>query len=562
MNKLQVKYFKLLQEYSNEVSEATYPYSEKAGQYPETHPFENAPAEILDDEEFMLKCLKLDDECFKFCSYRLRDKKDFVMKALNYAGPEYDQVGDKLKKDFDVLKSLKIKDFSKYGHDILINENKLLQLIKNSNYKDFTNHQWLSIRGISKKKNFFLNLIDNSYNAEFCLKWADNSLKNDFNFISKCISKNARSIKFANKNINKFEKLVLKAIKKDGEILKSLGGQFLNNKKVILLAAQTNGEVFKYINKSLRNDKQIAFKCLLKDPQMLRLADKKFKANKNLIIKLIKKDFSCFKFIDKKLKRDKDILKLLILNLKFGSGSEHKPAASYLVELGDKDLIKFAVKRDGFWLDHLSNKYKNDKEIALLALNNYYGHFSDISERLKEDKQILEFASKKYLKDKKNNINDIESNSMLDRKLYWYIFYKVNPKIKNDKTEEVEGIRIRPQGIFGDFDKLHYFGFMMNGRPHGKGYATNEESEWGDAAFPSTYDGMWDNGRPHGHGEFKQFKANRFPPNGEIDSHYIGPFKNGEKEGKGKEFFYTLADDKTKWRKVEYKKGKLIRYKN
>ena len=61
--------------------------------------------------------------------------------------------------------------------------------------------------------------------------------------------KNAKSIKFANKNINQFEKLLLKAIKKDGEILKSLGSQFLNNKKVILLAAETNGEVFKYINK-------------------------------------------------------------------------------------------------------------------------------------------------------------------------------------------------------------------------------------------------------------------------------------------------------------------------
>ena len=159
MNKLQVKYFNLLEEYSNEVSEANYPYSEKAGQYPETHPFENAPAEILDDEEFMLDCLELDDECFKFCSYRLRDKKDFVMKALNYAGPEYDKVGDKLKNDFDILKRLKIKDFSKYGHDILINENKLLQLIKNSNYKDFTNYQWLSIRGISKKKKFLFKFI-------------------------------------------------------------------------------------------------------------------------------------------------------------------------------------------------------------------------------------------------------------------------------------------------------------------------------------------------------------------------------------------------------------------
>ena len=563
MNKLQDKYLHLLEVYRDEVSEANYPYSEKSGQYPEKHPFEDAPAEILDDEEFLLDCFEHDyAECFKFCSYRLRNKKDFVMQALKYAGPEYDQIGDNLKNDFDIIKSFKVKDFSKFGYDNIKDEKKLLQLIHKSNYKDYTNYHWLSVYGVSKKKNFFLNLLDDSYNAEFCLKWADNSLKNDFNFISKCISKNARSIKFANKNINKFEKLVLKAIKKDGEILKSLGSQFLNNKKVILLAAETNGEVFKYINKSLRNDKQIAFKCLLKDPQMLRLADKKFKANKNLIIKLIKKDFSCFKFIDKKLKRDKDILKLLILNLKSGSGSEYKLAASYLVELGDKDLIKFAVKRDGFWLDHLSNKYKNDKEIALLAVNNYYGHFSDISERLKEDKQILEFASKKYLKDKKNNINDIESNSMLDRKLYWYIFYKVNPLIKNNKIEEVEGIRIMPDGIFDNYDLVSYSGYMMNGRPHGQGYATNEESEWGDAAFPATYLGSWDNGRPHGHGVFKQFKPNHYPPDGKVDGHYIGPFKNGERNGKGKELLYRVEDRKTKWRKVEYKKGKLISYKN
>ena len=166
MNKLQVKYFNLLQEYSNEVSEANYPYSEKSGQYPEKHPFEDAPAEILDDEELMLDCFEYDyAECFKFCSYRLRNKKDCVMDALKYAGPEYDQIGEKLKNDFDILKSFKISDFSKYGYDIINDENKLLQLIKSSNYKDFTNYHWLSVHRGNKKKDFFLKLIDDSYNA-------------------------------------------------------------------------------------------------------------------------------------------------------------------------------------------------------------------------------------------------------------------------------------------------------------------------------------------------------------------------------------------------------------
>ena len=573
MNKLQVKYFNLLQEYSNEVSEANYPYSEKSGQYPEKHPFENAPAEILDDEELMLECFEYDyAECFKFCSYRLRNKKDFVMEALKYAGPEYDQIGENLKNDFDVLKSLRISDFSKFGYDNIKDEKKLLKLINKSNCKDYTNYHWLSVYGVSKKKNFFLKLIDDSYNAEFCLKWADNSLKNDFNFISKCIAKNAKSIKFANKNINKFEKLVLKAIKKDGEILKSLGSKFLNNKKVILLAAETNGEVFKYINKSLRNDKQIAFKCLLKDPQMLRLANKKFKANKNLILKLIKKDFKCFKYIDKKLKLDTQVLKAVILNTSFGSGDEYKIPAKYMSKLGNRNLIIFALKKSEWWFHDLSNKYKNDKELALITVKKSDYQFQYVSEKLKKDKDILEAAAQNFLngsvtlkskKVKKNNINDLDNTSvgLLDRDLYWYIFYKVNSHMLNQK-EYVEVKRIRSDILFSDYDVVHYTGEMLGGRPHGKGYATNEESEWADAAFPATYDGQWLNGLPDGTGEFKQFKPNHYPPNGKVDGHYIGPFKNGERDGKGKELLYRHEEGKTKWRKVEYKKGKLISYKN
>ena len=70
MKKLKQKFYKLLETYSYEVSEANYPYSERANEYPEHHPFENAPASILDDENFMLECFELDyAECFKFCSY-------------------------------------------------------------------------------------------------------------------------------------------------------------------------------------------------------------------------------------------------------------------------------------------------------------------------------------------------------------------------------------------------------------------------------------------------------------------------------------------------------------
>ena len=47
-----------------------------------------------------------------------------------------------------------------------------------------------------------------------------------------------------------------------------------------------------------------------------------------------------------------------------------------------------------------------------------------------------------------------------------------------------------------------------------------------------------------------------------LEADETSPFKNGEMDGKGKYLIYRHEDGKTKWRKVEYKKGKLISYKN
>ena len=60
--------------------------------YPDKHPFENAPAEILDERiEINTKYDYAEHQIF---SYRLiKIKKEFVMEALKYAGPEYDQIG-------------------------------------------------------------------------------------------------------------------------------------------------------------------------------------------------------------------------------------------------------------------------------------------------------------------------------------------------------------------------------------------------------------------------------------------------------------------------------------
>ena len=93
------------------------------------------------------------------------------------------------------------------------------------------------------------------------------------------------------------------------------------------------------------------------------------------------------------------------------------------------------------------------------------------------------------------------------------------------------------------------------GNRHDKGYASNEEAEvHGDAAFIHTYNGDWKDGLPDGKGEYKSYAPNHYPPDGKIESHYIGECSKGEEHGKGKKY---NEDGKPKWKKVEYINGKI-----
>jgi hypothetical protein len=167
-----------------------------------------------------------------------------------------------------------------------------------------------------------------------------------------------------------------------------------------------------------------------------------------------------------------------------------------------------------------------------------------ISSRLRVDPDVLKTASKKFFegcinyKTKKKeykDINKIEDHTYMYWDLYWYIYYKKNPDKITNKVEQVSGVRIKSHGLFQEHDDFYYTGDFMNDRPHGKGYASNEEAEvHGDAAFIHTYNGDWKDGLPDGKGEYKSYTANHYPPDGKVESHYIGEFSKGEQHGKGK----------------------------
>ena len=146
-------------------------------------------------------------------------------------------------------------------------------------------------------------------------------------------------------------------------------------------------------------------------------------ANKNIAIEFIKYhtirlDYGMEQVL-KKFKNDKEVVKVAVEN----HGSALQYASDNLKD--DREVVKIAVKSYGMSLEYASNRLKDDKEIVKIALKNGYDFLPGglsvfalkyASSRLKDNEEIISFAiNQKY------GSNDELCNY-------------VSPRIKNDKN--------------------------------------------------------------------------------------------------------------------------------
>lgn len=578
----------------------------------ESNPFENAPKEIIDNEKLFLGLIENNDypdlSFFEFVSDRLKNKKDFVIKIFS-SDVYIDQalknnIGESLRKDEDVIIASGLRVMKEFGEEILNNKEKLLKIIRGSQYKDF--HDWKSIsKDIRSDPDFFLEL-SKIQGCHDTLAWANKEVKNNTKVIESYLKKSSYAIKHIDKNHKNYHKYLLACLKVSGELITSLDKKYLNDENLVKVASETFPEIIKQkINPEFKKNKVIVKNCL-KDAENIQYVDEKFKNDKKFVKEYLIKKPKILKYLGNNIKKDKELFDFFI-NKKFESltqntsddgleikyfdiklrhnpkiieflikkcGKAHasypsinsvtKNICDYLNKTEDKEMISYALENSEYYYVGLNKKLQSNKEF-ILKMVKHNNHFitKKIPEKFKTDTNILEEGFKNFSKPYKNfktkkqeyrDINDVESHNDLYWELYWYIFDKKNPDLLNGQTVSVSDVQIkRPDHIFDEYSDVDYSGEMMNGRAHGSGFASNEkhEMEHADRYWTiRTYEGEWKNGLPHGRGVLKHF-ANSYPPDGETDYHYEGEFLDGRQHGDGKEFIGSET------KKVKYVKGIL-----
>ena len=111
--------------------------------------------------------------------------------------------------------------------------------------------------------------------------------------------------------------------------------------------------------------------------------------NREHIITLLKKDGLYFKELDEKYRADKELIAIAIEN--------NEEALKYIADAlkNDRDYVLSMVKNNGRLLEYVSKAYKKDKEMVLAAINNVAYALDYAHSSLRKDKAVAMFAIKK-----------------------------------------------------------------------------------------------------------------------------------------------------------------------
>lgn len=242
-----------------------------------------------------------------------------------------------------------------------------------------------------KDKTYVLSAIKYSSKA---LKYADNKFKIDREVVLKAVGYFGDSILYADKKFRDDKKVMLTAISNQGyENYAYCGKQDYSLRHK---AAERNGLLFKIASPRLRNDKEVILTAINANPLVIQYVPKILKNNIEIIKVALKqydkngcysfglntRDINIFEYIDKKFSKDRTLIEDISV-----SGCLLKHMDISLQD--DKVFIMKLLKKDPRLFYYLSDKNKNVKEFALIAVTYKVVYFYHLGEKLQKDKDIL-----------------------------------------------------------------------------------------------------------------------------------------------------------------------------
>lgn len=248
--------------------------------------------------------------------------------------------------------------------------------------------------------------------------------QDDREVVMQAITINPSVFQYASERLRNDKEIALKVVAKNYEMLRFLGDELKENANVFLVAITNNYHSYRYLPESLKDNKEIMSVVISQIGEYLKDASPRLKDDEQLVLTAIKNSPSAFAYASSRLKNDlrfilkffkifpirkenelrtffaslpNEVVSLIIDNKIVMLELIKKIGTSAYLHVSDelkkdKEIVLETIKKSKTIPSRLPKELLDDKELMLQAVNISGYNLEFVSDRLKDDEDIVKTA--------------------------------------------------------------------------------------------------------------------------------------------------------------------------
>lgn len=319
--------------------------------------FINAPVEVKNDSDLILKLIKYDGKVLIHSSDSVKDKDQVVELAVQYDGLLLQYASPRLKNN-------KLIVLSAIGNNPFA-----IQFVS----EELKDDKDVVLKAVKLKGE--------------TLEYASESLKNDPEIVLAAVTQNGIALPHAHERFKNNREVVLIAVRTCGSMLLHADDSFRNDREVVLAAVQNDGTMLEHVNERFRKDPEVVLAAVKQNHNMIKFADKSLMNNREIAVAVVQKDGRMLQYFDDDIKGDAEIVLIAV--------KQTHEAFQFSKNLSKNREINFeVVKQNGYMFQFIDDSFKNDPEIALTAIKQVPYMLQYAHENIRNNKSIVSVAVK------------------------------------------------------------------------------------------------------------------------------------------------------------------------
>lgn len=318
------------------------------------------------DRRFVYLAVKRDPFILRFASEQHKNDKEIVIRAVKKRGLSLEHASLALKDDFDIV----YKAVSQNGNALLFPSNRL---------KDCYN---VVVRAIQQ----------NSWSFQH----ASNNLRRNKDLVRKARYNghgNESILTFALELFADDPKFIFEMIRKSDSYVKYIPETLLKDKIFCLELINVCPSSIIYLSDEFKNDRDIVKQTIKKGFCPLYLTSDEIRDDYEIVLSATKLRFFSMRYVSERLKYNEKIILSSLENLDYCDSLEFLPA----IFRDNKEIVMKSIIKGGYNFQFASDRLKDDKDVVNSIPENYFSCIIYASRRIKCNKKLIGRYINRYI---------------------------------------------------------------------------------------------------------------------------------------------------------------------